>query len=447
MSEAVDRFLHLPEDEACERHADAANAEVLWRLAVVLGTISAGAALMFFALEKLPHMGLALGDVVLIAILYLKSSSTLVTRHFRALTITFLLVHLGLAVIPEWPSLAPPLRVGLALILFPVLVLFFRLRRSEILLLFVPMWGLGVWIWLTELTGLWEAPQKFGGLLWPTLTMAAFAAGASNLSFYRRRRFLAEWRRAASQKRERERMREEIEDARQIQLSMLPRTTPDLDGLDLSGASMPASEVGGDYYDYFPQEDGSLGLVVGDVAGHGLSSGLLLASVRGCLYLLRRDLGEPVAVLEKLDDMVRHTASRRMLVTLQCAYFDAESRRITLANAGHPPALLWRSTTRRVEELAVPALPLGTHLGGRFRALRVDLDPGDLLLFYTDGLIEMANVSGDAFGSENLTRILAEAATHGSARDVRNAVLAELANFKGDTRRADDVTLVVVRVR
>lgn len=449
MREEVHNFLHLTEDEAYERYADSANADIFWRLAVALGTVAAGAALTFFALERLPQMSLLLAYVVLLTLLYLRSSSPFIQRYFRAVVILFLLLQVALMVLPIWP-LPAPLRLGLALLLLPAVSLLFRFRRSEYAFLYIATWGAAVWIWLSELDGLWEAPRGLGGVLWPTLAMGAFFAGASNLSFYRRSQFLADWRRSSGRLRERERMREEIEDARQIQLSMLPRTTPRLSWLDLSAASMPASEVGGDYYDYFLQEDGSLGLVVGDVAGHGLASGLLLAAVRGCLYLLRRGLKDPVVVLRQLDDMVRHTTDRRMLVTLQCALLarGAATGEMTfqVASAGHPPVLLWRAKSRQVEELSIHALPLGTRLGGRFQEVRTTVASGDLLLFYTDGLIEMANAAGDAFGLDGLARLVCEVAGSGNARDVRNALLSELANFKGDARRADDVTLVVVRV-
>jgi sigma-B regulation protein RsbU (phosphoserine phosphatase) len=153
-------------------------------------------------------------------------------------------------------------------------------------------------------------------------------------------------------------------------------------------------------------------------------------------------------VLEPLDGMVRHTTDRRMLVTLLASFLDPAAGRLKLSSAGHPPPLRYAARTGTVEEIACPALPLGTRLKSHYAEVESPLEPGDLVCFFTDGLTETSNGDGDAYGLERLTRILAEAAgRRRPAREVRNALLADLSNFKGDVRRGDDVTLVVVRVR
>ena len=303
------------------------------------------------------------------------------------------------------------------------------------------------------------APRGLGGVLWPTFATAALLASATSLARGRRRAFLGEWRRESSRDRERNRIQEEIEDARQIQLSMLPRSTPQLPWLDIASVSLPASEVGGDYFAFFelppsspreeaPESQPGLSIVIGDVAGHGLASGLMLSGLRSCLYLLRNELSSPARVLAQLDDMVRHTTDRRMLVTLLAGFLDPVTKRLRLSSAGHPPPLHYSTATARIEEVASPALPLGTRLKSHYSEVEASLAPGDLICFFTDGLTETANGDGDAYGQERLTKILAEAAGRGRpAREVRNAILADLANFKGDVRRGDDVTVVVVRVR
>ena len=117
-------------------------------------------------------------------------------------------------------------------------------------------------------------------------------------------------------------MREELADARRIQLSMLPEAPPRLGWLDLSGSSLPASEVGGDFYDYLPLDDGRCVVVIGDVAGHGVTSGLVLATLKAGLHLLRSDLTSPVVVFDRLDRMVCDTVRWRVIVTLLVAVFD-----------------------------------------------------------------------------------------------------------------------------
>lgn len=460
MGGADELSIHLSEEAgAVRRHEEHVNGQVLWRLAVVAGAISFGVGLLSFALARPWPMAIALANAALLVVLYLKSDSRLLTSRFRALCLAFLLLELGLAVAPLW-GLAPEVRVALAGAVFPLLVLAFRLRAGEYAALLAVMWAATAWLWTTELaTGLWGAPRGLGGVLWPTVSTAALLAVATSLARSRRRAFLAEWRRESSRDRERNRIDEEIEGARQIQLSMLPRSTPQLPWLDISSVSLPASEVGGDYYAFFelqlppspagaPAGEQGLSIVIGDVAGHGLASGLMLSGLRSCLYLLRDELSSPAVVMAQLDDMVRHTTDRRMLVTLLASFLDPVARRLKLSSAGHPPPLHYSTATAKIEEVASPALPLGTRLKSHYSEVETSLERGDLVCFFTDGLTETANGRGEAYGQERLVKTLAEAAGRGRpAREVRNAILADLSNFKGDVRRGDDVTLVVVRMR
>lgn len=446
MDVAPETLRLLPEQEALERHADTANLAVLWRCALVAASVSALAGLTFFALARPWPMTIALANTTAIALLYARSGSSWVSSKARLLCILFVLAQLALLSLPIW-GIPAPWQVALSGVLFPLVVLAFRFRMTDYAFLLLPMWGLTVWAWLSRLDGLWSAPQGFGGLLWPTLATATVLSAASTVAGVRRREFVAQWRRETLLDRERERMREEIEDARQIQLSMLPRAIPQRRWLDVSGVSMPASEVGGDYFDYFPLGEDDLAVAIADVAGHGLASGLLLSGVRSCLYLLRRELASPAEVLHKLDDMVKFAAGRRMLVTLLCAHYDARARRMTLANAGHPPALLYRAAEGSIEEISIPALPLGTRLSKGFPTTQRDLSRADVIALYSDGLIETASSRSEEFGAQRLERAFRQAAAAGKpAREIRNAVLEELATFKGDARRIDDVTLVVVRV-
>ena len=198
-------------------------------------------------------------------------------------------------------------------------------------------------------------------------------------------------------------MREEIGDARRIQLSMLPRQAPRFPGLDIAGISIPANEVGGDYYDYFPLDDRRLAVVVADVAGHGLASGLILSGIRSCLHLLLESPPDPVTVLQRLDRVVRQTAGKRHFVTMICAVFDLAERRVVVATGGHPPMLHAKGLAgpktpedADVQELGTPSLPLGTPLPGRFQQSEAHFEPGDVFLLYTDGIAETCNDRTDA---------------------------------------------------
>ncbi|HRC87615.1 MAG TPA: SpoIIE family protein phosphatase, partial [Thermoanaerobaculia bacterium] len=406
---------------------------------------SAALALVAYAGGQVAATVAGLVNLCLLGALLTRSSSEGLVRRSRVVAVAVLLLEGALLLWLLWDQPAT-LKIALALG-YSGLLFWFRFTAAEAALVLVPLWATTCFIWTLELKDLWLAPKNLGGVIWPTAVLGSVLAGIATSTRHRRQRFLQTWRRESSLDRERERLREEVESARQIQISMLPRATPRLDWLDIAGVSMPAHEVGGDYYDYFTLAEDEFAVVIGDVAGHGLASGLLLSGLRSCLYLLRTELNQPVAVLEKLDDMVRNTTGKRLLVTLQCACFSAKEREVRIASAGHPPVLRYSAREGKIREVSLPALPLGTRLGASFREEQLALEAGDVLLFYTDGLVETANLAGEPYGPTRLASVFSQAARARSSLEIRNSLLADLANFKGDSRRNDDVTLVVSQVR
>ncbi len=259
-----------------------------------------------------------------------------------------------------------------------------------------------------------------------------------------RKRFLGEWRREHFRARERLRMREEIDTARRVQTSMLPQKPPAVDWLEFAAASLPATEVGGDYYDYFKLSPSQVALVIGDVAGHGLASGLLLSGVRSCLYILEDQLASPALVLERLSPMVRRTTDRRMYVTLLEAVLDREAATLSVSTAGHPP-LLWHGSDGW-EDVGKGAPPLGTFHEAHYEVETRPLSPGDLVVLYTDGLLKLRDGSGREYGRARLVRALDRAGKGARASEIREAALSDLSLFRGGTETEDDMTLVIVRV-
>ncbi len=259
-----------------------------------------------------------------------------------------------------------------------------------------------------------------------------------------RREILGHFTAAQASTKDQLRMRQELDTAREIQLAMLPEGCPPQGWLDICSLSCPATEVGGDYYDYFPLEGGRLAVVVGDVAGHGMASGLLLAGLRSCLTLLAQDLDRPLAVLAKLNQMVQQTTRTRRLVTLAIVVLDPVRRIATVANAGHPP-VLW-SNAAGVLEIALPSLPLGTQLDPRFGLRELALETGDLLLLHSDGLYEGEDPYGDPYGLDRLAASLARVPRDSEATAARDALLADFRAFQGGAQQRDDLTFVVVKV-
>jgi serine phosphatase RsbU (regulator of sigma subunit) len=442
----------LPEPMALQRHFDARNFR-LFRL--LLGAI---------ALASLVGLGLSLGGTIgplrvsfygfsLFSALAaaMLHREAFFAKYFRHILTGYLFIQL--ACTPLWSMrLSEGTLIEIGPIL-PFLLVFFRLRLVEHLLLFGSFWVAEMFSPLIGLTPAGvtgaqaTAEQHWNAVLTVTLgTLICFAAAAI-LTQVDRRRFLEVWRREQSRSRERQRIRDEIEYARKIQLSMLPKGSPDFDWLDFSSASLPATEVGGDYYDYFTVSPTRLALVMADVAGHGIASGLLLSGVRSCLYMVEEELGTPTAVFERLNRMVRRTGARRTYVTMVLAVLEAPGGKLVLTSAGHPPVLHWSAARQVITPVGKGALPLGTGLEARFEQEELLVGSGDILLMYTDGLIESRNGREEDYGEDRLRRVLTRASGSRSAREIRDSILSDLANFKGNVEQADDITLVVARLK
>ncbi len=244
---------------------------------------------------------------------------------------------------------------------------------------------------------------------------------------------------------ERERQRVELETARGIQSSILPDLPPRLQGIDVAHAYLPANEVGGDFYDVLALEDGRLAVAVGDVAGHGVSSGLVMSMAKSALAVQVTFDPAVRAVFTTLNRMVYQTARKRMLATLCYALIDPARREMQYASAGHLfPYRITRSG--RVEALESVAYPLGVRPQIEVHEQLTKLESGEYVVLFSDGLIEAhRDGSDELFGFERLERSLA-AHAGGGVGQLRDGVLADLRKFTGDVLREDDLTLLVLRL-
>ncbi len=243
---------------------------------------------------------------------------------------------------------------------------------------------------------------------------------------------------------ERERQRVELETARGIQSSILPNLPPRLNGVDLAHAYLPATEVGGDFYDVLALEDGRLAVAVGDVAGHGVSSGLVMSMAKSALAVQVTFNPEVAAVFGTLNRMVYQTARKRLLTTLCYAVLDPKSGELLYASAGHlfPYVVSPQGGVRALESIAYPlgvrgdlaVEPRSTHMGS-----------GDILFLFSDGLVEARTERGDEFGFERLERSLARHAGE-AVESLRDGVLADIERFTGHHPREDDQTILVLKV-
>ena len=256
-----------------------------------------------------------------------------------------------------------------------------------------------------------------------------------------RRQTIQEWTSRRTSAREQLRMRDELQYAREVQLSMLPHSSPAIDWVDVAGISLPATEVGGDYYDYFVDPD-SIVMVCADVAGHGLGSGIVLASLRSGFILLRDALPDPAAVLQRLGDLVAQTSRRRMLATAAVVRLDRPSRRAIIASAGHPPVIVRQGG--KIESVELFAPPLGVRLPYRVPSRELMFNSGDVFVMHSDGIYESQNAAGETYGLDRIARVVST--VDHSATAIRDAILRDLETFRGTSVQQDDVTLVVARV-
>jgi hypothetical protein len=261
-------------------------------------------------------------------------------------------------------------------------------------------------------------------------------------AFRLRRQLRREWDERRTSAREQIRMRDELRYARELQLSMLPDCAPPLEWAELCGISVPATEVGGDYYDYFVDGD-RVALVCGDVAGHGMASGLVLSALRSGFTLLRDSLGDPGNVLRRLHDLVAQTSRRRMLVTVTVVLLDRAKKRATIASAGHPPVIL-RRADGSVEMINLYAPPLGVRLPVTIPQTTLDIASGDVFVLHSDGVYETRNPAGESYGLDRLAAVVRD--HDGTAESLRDAIVADVETFRGTEMQDDDVTVVVAKM-
>ncbi|HKI03082.1 MAG TPA: PP2C family protein-serine/threonine phosphatase [Thermoanaerobaculia bacterium] len=244
---------------------------------------------------------------------------------------------------------------------------------------------------------------------------------------------------------ERERQRVELETARRIQSSILPDLPPRLAGVDIAHAYLPASEVGGDFYDVLALEDGRLAIAVGDVAGHGVSSGLIMAMAKSALAVQVTFNPDVAAVFNTLNRTVYQTARKRLLATLCYALLDPRQLELVYASAGHlfPYRI---NAAGRVDAMESVAYPLGVRGELNVESRTARLAPGDTLFLFSDGLIEARREgSDDLFGFDRLEASLAAHAGR-SVEGLRDGVLSDVTRFTANAPREDDQTIVVLRL-
>ncbi|RPH76655.1 MAG: hypothetical protein EHM77_08945, partial [Planctomycetaceae bacterium] len=240
----------------------------------------------------------------------------------------------------------------------------------------------------------------------------------------------------------------DLQTAREIQSILLPDHNPELPGFDICGITIPARHVSGDYYDYLNIAPGLTGVAIADVSGKGVPASLIMAMCRSVLRSFAPGNQSPASVLEKVNAQLYPDIKEDMFISMAYLILEENSSAVTLCRAGHDAPLLYTARDRAVTRLNSRGMAIGIDSGqvyGRVTAdFSVNLEPGDCIVLYTDGMTEAIDAQGFEFGLKRMIQSVQAGAPLG-ATDIIERLTGELRNFVGDQPQYDDVTLIAIR--
>ena len=247
-----------------------------------------------------------------------------------------------------------------------------------------------------------------------------------------------------------ERLQSELEIARQVQSSLLPRRMPVLKGVDIAAMCLPAQEVGGDYFDFIKLDEDRTALVIGDVSGKGIQAGFFMTLTKGFLRAICETEDSPAKVLTRVNKLFCQNAPRGTFISLIYGILDTANSTFTFARAGHDPVLYCSTDLDEPIFFKPQGMAIGLTPKSTFKKTihdeTIQLKPSDLLVFYTDGVTEAVNPKMEQFGVERLSQRLASTGLKKSARQVLQEVSEHIQAFAQSAGRADDMTMIVLRV-
>ncbi|MBL8008475.1 MAG: PP2C family protein-serine/threonine phosphatase [Ignavibacteria bacterium] len=324
-----------------------------------------------------------------------------------------------------------------------IFVLIFRFSRTEIIQLFLISLSLPLILMIFfkyEFTADNIVPNLIMGLM--------FFAIAYTSERKKQRVFFGQYDFFYKKNYENLRMKKELNYAREIQLSMLPENEATIGELEIAAVSIPASEVGGDYFDYFKISENEIGLFICDVSGHGVASGLLLSGLRSCMHLILEDSAKPKVVIEKLNRMIRKTQNRKMFVTAIFAVIDLGKSKCHLYNAGHLPLYKISGESKEIFKIKKHGIALGAmnevEIAGMENEVVFDFNKNDKIILYTDGVNEAMNDKKSEYGLDNLEFYLNNNADR-KASELLKGLIADVKKFTGNSDQRDDLTLMIVQ--
>ena len=243
----------------------------------------------------------------------------------------------------------------------------------------------------------------------------------------------------------RARLETEVAVARRIQQSLQPSTAFKTDWCEAAGITVPATEVGGDYFDMIKISDNEAVIVIADVSGHGVGAGILSAMTKSALHTELHHTTVPAELMFNLNNAVYQVTDKKMFVSFAYLLLDKRTMTAHVATAGHPPIFLIQKSDGAIIEIRTPNLALAVQASTQYTERAVHVNHGDVLILYTDGITEAMNDKGEQFGADRLKELISNT-ERGSSEALSNSIMASVRTFAIKKEFADDATIVVVRV-
>lgn len=244
---------------------------------------------------------------------------------------------------------------------------------------------------------------------------------------------------------ERRRLESELELSQVVQRALLPQRMPSIRGVELAAFSRPSEIIGGDYFDFFQFRDGTHGMVIADVSGHGVAAAMLMSSLQMAIRTMAPEADSPAEILERINRFYIHNIHFTTFVTVFMACFDPATLTLTYVNAGHNPPAVRRRESGEIIWLKPTAPAIGLAEAFHAQVESIGFSEGDSLLLYTDGVTEVLNISNEQFGQERLAALVQQHADR-PAPDLLQAVRQAVSAFSDNRPFVDDVTMVALRV-
>jgi len=244
-----------------------------------------------------------------------------------------------------------------------------------------------------------------------------------------------------------ERVQKELELASQIQQELLPSDKLELKHLDIAGGLVPASEVGGDAFDYIEMANGCHLFYLGDVTGHGVAAGIVSSIANAMLYGLRRE-NEISDVIHKLNEVIKAKTTAKVFITMALTFWNDKKRTLHYVNAGHPAILYYDSGKKKVTEVQQQGMALGfvDNLADIIKPQSIKMKKDDVIVMYSDGVPEAIGKKGEQYGMARFKRIVQDAGNDlFTAEGIKNAVLSDVIQYIGNKEHDDDITVVVLK--